>query len=104
MDRDIHGRIIDNVTKNKWILYIKNKYKDDLLYKKLQPRYRTGIDCVAISLSKELDTSNYNIENAYLYLKTLIKTSYLELENGKLNTYKNKINKTFNVLKELLNE
>ena len=104
MNKDVHGRIISDCTKNKWISYIKKKYKDDVYYKKIQPRYRIGIDAVAISLSKELGTSNYNIENAYLYLKTLIDKLYLEKEKDILDRYKNKIEKTFKVLKELLND
>ena len=52
----------------------------------------------------ELNTSNYNIENAYLYLRTIIHNSYLEVTNDRLNAYKNKVDKTFKVLKELLNE
>lgn len=104
MNRDIHGRVIDFVVKDKWISYIKNKYKNDVYYKKLKKSDRLAIDTVTDILSKEIDTSNYNIENSYLYLKTLISKAYFKAEDVLLNRYKNKINKTFKSIKELMNE
>lgn len=104
MNKDVHGRIISDSTKNKWISYITKDYVNDNYFVGLPPRYKKYISPVAKSLCEELDTSNYNIENAYLYLRTIIYNSYLEVTNEKLNAYKNKIDKTFKVLKELLNE
>jgi len=104
MNKDVHGRVIDNVTKNKWVSYITEDYINDNYFVGLPPRYKNNISPVANSLYKELYTSNYNIENAYLYLKTIIYNSYLEVTNGKLNAYKNKVDKTFKVLKELMND
>lgn len=103
MNKDVHGRIIDNITKDKWVSYITKDYTNDNYFVGLPPRYKNGISPVANSLCDELNTSNYNIENAYLYLKTVIYNSYLEVINEQLNAYKNKVDKTFKVLKELLN-
>ena len=101
---DVHGRIIHNTTKDKWISYITEDYVNDNYFVGLPPRYKNHISSVANSLCVELNTSNYNIENAYLYLRTIIHNSYLEVTNDRLNAYKNKVDKTFKVLKELLNE
>lgn len=104
MNKDVHGRVIDDVTKNKWISYITKDYINDNYFYRLPPRYKNNISPIAKSLCEELNTSNYNIENAYLYLKTIIYNSYLEEANERLNAYKNKVDKTFKVLKELLND
>lgn len=104
MNKDVHGRVISGTTKNKWVSYITKDYINDNYFIGLPPRYKNGISAVAKSLHEELNTSNYNIENAYLYLKTIIYNSYLEVANERLNAYKNKVDKTFKVLKELLNE